>query len=170
MISSLMIPRDYNHYHFISYIMYILHIHYHFMFVLHYKTFDIIITDLSSVAGKLCHLIGSWLGLFLQSTSILRGGRSCSTRLSSLWSLSSPLSSPPWTSLSITSFSKKDVVGRLVIQDFWQTRERDFFFLPTGVYRFGRLYVPIQNCIWNIWRTYFQWFTPPQTITGWRKF
>ena len=29
----------------------------------------------------------------------------------------------------------KEVVGRLVIQDFWQTRERDFFFLPTGVYR-----------------------------------
>ena len=90
MISSLMIPSNYNQYHYTSYIMYILHIHYHFMFVLHYKTFDIIITDLSSVAGKLCHLIGSWLGLFLQSTSILRGGRSCSTRLSSLWSLSSP--------------------------------------------------------------------------------
>ena len=104
------------------------------MFACQFIAFDIIITDLSSVAGKLCHLIGSWLGLFLQSTSILREGRSCSTRLSSLWSL---LSSPAWTSLSITSFPKKDVVGRLVIQDFWQTRERDFFFLPTGVYRFG---------------------------------
>ena len=125
------------------------------------------------MAGKLCHLIGSWLGLFLRSTSILREGRSCSTRLSSLWSLPSL---PPWPSLSITSFSKKDVVGRLVIQDFWQTRERDFFFLPTGVYRFGRLYLPtqksfgIQNYIWNFWRTYFQWFALSQTIKSWRKF
>ena len=57
------------------------------------------------MAGKLCHLIGSWLGLFLRSTSILREGRSCSTRLSSsLWSLSSLPSSPQWPSLSITSF------------------------------------------------------------------
>ena len=36
---------------------------------------------------------------------------------------------------SFTWLNLKDVVGRLVIQDFWQTRERDFFFLPTGVYR-----------------------------------
>ena len=39
------------------------------------------------------------------------------------------------TTFNIVHFSSKDVVGRLVIQDFWQTRERDFFFLPTGVYR-----------------------------------